>query len=388
MPPERFGIAPWQHARMGAARYSPFAADVKLRSRLPVAAAAAAGNLPLAEGPVDIEFTTNSLGFRSTPGLEHKPPRILVMAGSSFGYGYALSDEDTLSAVLQRELQTPVFNGSRFFTDPDGLIQLDRLLGRLPAKPQAVVYVYLEQQDLYLRRDDNPYPDNEQPPGQSLRTLGYNTIGPPLYREIEESVLTHKRTLGTWFRVSPLQITVSRWQKALANDRFLPNTHRDNVTVLHLTNGKRILFEHYEWRRAIRRRNPERTTGTANYLAWMRDRLNDRGLRMYVVMTPDKVNVYREWLRGPAPSMQSLHNSGNAGYMADLHAALTARGVMALDGLAVLRRTAAADVADGHLTYYLDDAHWNATGVDRIGRAAAQMMSSDALRPVFSTSRE
>jgi hypothetical protein len=308
--------------------------------------------------------------------MEHRAPGLLVMGGSSFGYGYGLSDEHTLSAVLQRELQTPVFNGSRFFTDPDGLVELDDLLRQMPVKPESVVFLHLEQQNLFLRGNDNPYPEAEQPPRQSLQKLGHETIGPLAYRSLEERYVTFKRSFGTWLRLSPLRIMATRWQKALANDRILPNSGKAGVTALQLTNGRRILFEYYEWRRATSKRPREKITGTVEYLAWMKDRLNERGLRMYVVTVPDKASVYRDSLVGRADVMQQLHQSNGAEYLTDLHSALSARGVNAIDGLAVLRRTAAADIADGRLTYYLDDAHWNALGVERIGRAAARTIAS------------
>ena len=376
LPPEALDIHPWQHARIGAGRFAPFAANLSLRSSNVIASAAITGNLQPVEGRVNIRFTTNSAGFRDVPGSDNTAPRVLTMGGSSFGYGYGLSDEHTLAAVLQRELGTPVFNAGRFFTDPDGLVELDQVLRQLTARPQAVAYLYLEQQDLFLRGEDNPWPEFERPPLESVRLLGQKALGPAPYRDLEERYLMLKKSLGAWLRLSPLEITVSRWQKTLADDRILPNSHKKDVTALELTNGMRILFDRYEWRRATGNRTPERTAATAAYLAWLKSRLQERGLEMYVVMVPDKASVYRNWLRGPADLLEPVRRSNSSTYMTALHSELVANGIKAVDGLAVLHRTAEQDVTNGRLAYYLDDSHWNSLGVERIGLAAARMIAS------------
>jgi hypothetical protein len=92
----------------------------------------AQGNLPSTENTRPRTFTTDALGFRWTPQVSPSdPPQVIVFRGFSFVWGGGLSDDETLPAVLARELNVNVYNGARFLEDVEQPADFDRLMTKL-----------------------------------------------------------------------------------------------------------------------------------------------------------------------------------------------------------------------------------------------------------------
>jgi hypothetical protein len=89
----------------------------------------------------------------------------------------------------------------------------------------------------------------------------------------------------------------------------------------------------------------------------------DRGIRMIVLLVPEKMTVYGPSLGVEVPADPLLDR---------MERNLVSRGLRVVNGLPLLRATADADLAAGKLSFLREDEHWNADGVERLAKAVAE----------------
>jgi hypothetical protein len=351
-------INPVQVATRIPGRYSPFIPNLRLNHNHPVGELALMGNLPPSETRPPIRFTTDRLGFRATPGPASAGTEILLFEGDSFTFGASLSDEETLAAELARQLNTAVYNGGRFFTDPERLIELDWLLDRLPRKPQTMVYVLMETVDL------NPTRNYDQ---GAIDRIGPTVVGASAYSSAKDDLRYANRFFRLWWQISPLKITAQRAFKWLADDAKLPNSYRRSLEERSLPDGRRFLIERRYIDRHLNPPDQRTTVTTARYLAGFAEQVRQRGMDFWVLLVPEALSLYGPWLL----TAEESRGANRPAYLDRLGHVLASQGLQVINGLAVLRPWAAEDIATGDLAYYREDHHWTPLGVSRIAAAIA-----------------
>lgn len=357
-------LYPFQTAVQWPGRYAPFGRNLQLEMRDYPGELALTANLRRTEHRPPVKFTSDDLGFRATPGADrNRPLSVLLMEGDSFTFGAALSDEETLAASLTRRIGAGVYNAGRMFSDPERPQELDWLLQKLGAnRPHTVVYVQLEHPDLFVGQDSDRHPVDK---------AGAALFGNP-YVHLRDYARYLRRRYMLWSEVAPVAILTKRAYKWLSDDRVLPNAYREYVVERTLPDGSRFLVDP----RFVRRyRNPPGeavTERTAEYLAWMRDRLRERDLSLVVLLVPESVSVYDRWLLSPVEQNRQH-------YYHRLADRLKARDIPVLNGLDVLRKDTEQDIASGTLSYYREDHHWSPVGVERIADALARFMDESGI---------
>jgi hypothetical protein len=352
-------------------RYAPFMPNTSVEWKSWVGELALMGNLPPTEERQAVRFTTDSIGFRNAYDVSRVAPRILVMEGDSYTYGAALSDNETFPAVLAQELKVGVFNGGRFFADPERLLEIDWLLSRIRRGPMAVVYVLLE--GTYLpslgRQHDQ----------KSYDKLAGAIIGSEMYTPIKDTLRFAHRSFHLWSRISPLEIVSTRWYKTLSNDYILPNTYRQNVIERKLPDGRRFLLDRSHVAQYLNPPGDQVAREAADYFAWFRDQLVARDLNFLVLMVPEAISVYGPWLlKNEKPAQSHIFHR--------LESELVRRNIGAVNGLSVLSAATPADIASGHLSYYREDHHWTPKGVRVLARAVAEAIRTAGI-PVVTSAR-
>jgi hypothetical protein len=184
--------------------------------------------------------------------------------------------------------------------------------------------------------------------------------GRRLFRFVKEFPLT-------WVRLSPLILNAVEAKKAVENDLLLHNRYRDNVRSFALPQGPPLLVLKGDLERAQTTLDDSVVADRSEYIAWWNERMVARGARMIVLLVPDKMSVY-----GPSLGVRVPADS----YLDRMERDLAARGVRVVNGLPVLRSSAAADLASGRLSYLREDQHWNALGVERLARATAEAIAA------------
>jgi hypothetical protein len=338
---------------------SPFRPRMQFHSSLFDGDEALAGNLPASEVYAPRRFTTDALGFRYTPPVSPgDSPAILVFRGFSFTWGAGLSDDETFASALARDLGVNVYNGARFHEDNEFPGHVDRLLGRLQARPRLAVYVHLEPNAHSLAW----YADGP------VDRLGLALLGPQRYRAIAEFGTYAENRIGAWIRESPVKSLAIRANKAVANDSILPNAFREQTRSFTLPNGRPLLFGASDLERDQAPPDAAAVSERADYVAWWKDRLAERGIAMIVLLVPDKTSVY-----GPSFGLQFPEQP----YLVALARAIRARNVRAINGLPLLQVHAADDIASGELAYRREDQHWSALGVARLAEETARVIDSE-----------
>lgn len=373
VPEEWLRIEPVQVATRLPAPKSPFTPGLKINVEGGAGEQALMGNLRPTEVQPPMSFTTDGLGFRWTPArLDAGPPRVVFFKGDSFTFGGALSDEDTLPAALSARLGVGVYNAGRFFTDEDGVRQLDELLVKLGADRPAVVCLYLESHE---RRFLSSYAEDVRrgrDGGGVAGRVGTLAFGERRYAELRESVREARRRYGAWWNISPLKIASIRAYKRLYNGSLLPNQAEDRVEARRLPNGERILLNPEKLRERGVPPDERLMRRTVEYFIWMDEHFRSRGMNFWVVLVPDKETVYASQLAGdqsgPPASSEPL---------SVLEAELARRDIRVLNAATALRRTAAEDWAAANLTFYREDHHWNPRGVSVVADALAEAMRRD-----------
>jgi hypothetical protein len=361
LPLDWLKLYPFQAAAQWPGRYAPFGRKLHIEMADYPGELALTANLRRAEHRPPVTFRTDELGFRATPAADYrKPLAVLLMEGDSFTFGAALSDDETLAATLTQKLGVGVYNAGRMFSDPERLQELDWLLQNFGVnRPNTVVYVQLEHVDLFIGQDWNSHP---------MDKTGAALFG-DRYVRLRDNARYLRRWYMLWSEIAPVRIVAKRAYKWLADDRILPNMYRDYILDRSLPDGSRFLVDP----RFIQRyKNPPSDTvteRTAEYMDWLRDELHKRDLSLVVLLLPESISVYDRWLLN-----SDERNTGDH-YFDRLSYRLQRRHIPVLNGLEVLRKHAARDVASGTLSYYREDHHWTPVGVERIADALSHYMS-------------
>jgi hypothetical protein len=344
LPLRWFRFQDYEIARQVLQWDAPFIPNLRMRSTFFEGSEAVAGNLEPGERLGWRNFTTDRFGFRVTPPVHGgATPELVVFRGFSFVFGVGLGDEDTFPSALARQVGVNAYNAARFHDDPEAPEDFDRLMDKIGARPKTVVYVHLEPNAHVL----SPASGRQDPRRRLLRFA--------------------KEFPLTWVRLSPLILNAVEAKKSVENDLILHNRYRDNVRSFALPDGRPILVRKGDLERAQTSFDDSLVAGRSAYIAWWNARIVERGARMIVLLVPDKISVYGPSLGVPLPADP---------YLDRMERDLAARGVPVVNGLPVLRSTAAADVASGQLSYFREDQHWNERGVERLARATAEAIAA------------
>lgn len=355
-----FHVFPVQAARRPTG-LKPFIPNLTIYDEKPIGELAVTANLAPLEPRHPVTFATDQIGFRATPGaVEGTPPQVIVFEGDSFTFGAGLDQEETLPARLSRKLSTGVYNAGRFADEPEEAKQFRWLKDRLQVRDPTVVYVFIERTDPWHRRA-----------GRAAAVL-HKWLGPDNYSTGKE-IFSLVKFYNPWNYRAPLKILATRWYKQLLNDRVLPNEYKHRLEIRQLADGRRILLEPHD---IDRYRNPpdeEKLRTAAAFLMEQNEWLQKEGAHVLFLLVPERYSVYGPWI----PGETQVHAPGTA-YLDRLEQALTTQGVPVVNGLAILRSSAERDIAEGHLSYHLEDHHWNRQGVERISQAVAARLRDKA----------
>jgi hypothetical protein len=361
-------LEPTQIATRRPGRFAPFIPNLRLEMNPWIGELAVMGNLRPTETRPPLSFTTDSLGFRNLPGSGSSSARVVVMEGDSFTFGFSLSDNETFPAVLSSQLGVPVYNAGRFATDPERLIEMDWLFAHVRRGPLTVVYIL---QEFGLPSIDKQHDQ------KLYDKVGRYLLGADTYTPIKDDLRYAKRFAELWTRISPLRIAAIRADKALNNDDLLPNAYRSNVVERTLPGGGRYLFDHQHLAVYFDPPDDEAVRKAAQYLAALKNEFARRGIDFWVLMLPEGVSVYGPWLF--PEETERLRVAGRVPLADRMVHALAEENVRAVNGLEVLRPTAADDVRSGRLSYYREDHHWNVQGVTRLASAMAATLRESGI---------
>jgi len=347
--PSLLNVDPWLTVSTFPARYVPFSADKSFVIQRYVGGNARAANAQPTEVVGPIVFSTDHRGFRKNPYLRSEEiPEVLFVKGDSFIYGVGLSDNETLPAVLTGQYGISSYNGARFHDDPDGMPEIDWLLGHLPGRPTTIVYTYLEH-GVFLSPEVTP---------------GIN--GMILRRDPDlDGDLRYLKMLNMFFwQMSPTRIVATRFFNSLENDKIFPNQGAKTIQSLALPSGDKLLFRDYEYELATLDRGPAAVARSMTGFRWLKSELDRRHLRLIVLLLPNRYTLYQPLLtRTDAPW---------AHYLDNVDAALHNEGIETVNGLDYYRAAAQQEVNNGQLSFFREDAHWNARGVRLIAKPLAE----------------
>jgi hypothetical protein len=369
LPPHLFRVNALLIALRSPGRHSPFQPNMSMRYDY-VGDAVRDGNFAPTEVRAPLRFSTDEFGYRLNPYVpDGEEADLLVLRGFSFIYGGALSDEETLPAVLTRLAGVAAYNGARWHLDPQSRVaDLDWLLSQLPVRPRRAVVVYLEHED--PRR---PALGEEGIAG-AAGEIHPALVRPSVFvRTQYRRVQTVRRIAGRWWEFSPLEILTRRFDRRLRNDRLLPNTLASEVRVLTMPDGRRMILRGYELEPAQRLRGRAEARHTADYFAWWRTVLAARNIDSIVLTLPTRYSVYGPHLEVGEARRRAVQSRT---YLDHLHEELADRDIPYVNGAEPFFSSAAEELRTGRLSFYREDNHWNATGVERTARIVI-----DALAP-------
>lgn len=304
------------------------------------------------------QFTLDGRGHRNGPAAYPRQPQVLLV-GSSFSLGMALSDDETFSARLNQEMGPVVYNAASVF---DNVLSADSLVQTAQENGMERGVILVE----ILNRASFRYspPQKAASGGRSVGTeSGYKGIpkplvlaSAPLIREVRQ--IKHAYPL---MRVSALL------NMRLHNDSLLPNPFREEFPEVELQNGRRVLV--YSGDRNFSQR-PEDPSITTKTLLRIDADLKQRGYRLAVLLLPNAYSVYYPLLRDQSTP------DGSEAYFHSVYTRLAANHVAVLNLLPNLRGAARRELAEDRTIYYPDDAHWNAMGCSIAAHKAAEWLRS------------
>lgn len=362
LPVEWLHILPEHVATRRPPVHAPFMPNLRIHYDPWVGETALHANLPPQETRSAIDFSTDELGFRLTPGVAaHDKVDFLLTTGASYAYGGGLDDSETFPAVFTRDTGLKTYNGGRFWWDIQTFDELDWLLERVGNHHPTVVLLYWEDQ-LLIRPHLDGVPWRIDRPGERL-------FGKERFHSFHTAVQNARRVFGAFWSISPLEVLSIRFYKRLSNDVILPNRYAATVEQRTLPDGTRFLLLDDEIMTTFTPPTPARVNAAADYFEYYKKRLAERGCNIFVILVPNKYTLYgpqldrdRTWLPDP--------------YVDRLEKEMVRRDIPVLNGLSVLKPYAAADLASGQLSFYREDHHWSALGVRRISAAAARALQS------------
>lgn len=299
-----------------------------------------------------IEFSTDDLGFRLTPGVSaHDKVAAVLANGASFSYGGGLSDSETFPAVFTRKTGLEMYNAGRFFWDGVSFEETDWLLNHLGNPHAAVILMYWEDQDLVPQQLDGPR--------SQMDKFGPRLLGKSRYLAFKHTYKAAFRQEQAFWFLSPMEVCSTRALKYLSNDVILPNGYKQAAVKLVLPDGKPMLVLDEEVERVIHNPDDAMVERNADYFAYFQKHLTARGNQMFVILMPNKYSLYGPALHAPGASVP-------VPYLDRVEASMNAKGIKTLNVLTLLKPYAAAEIASGQMSYYREDHHWTPLGVGRV----------------------
>jgi hypothetical protein len=306
----------------------------------------------------DETFHVDRLGFRNSYDVDHTVYAGIV-TGDSFVVGHAEPEAATFSGRLTR------LAGARFYNAgaslPPGAPLPDVLASvaaTLRIYPGLVVYELLE------RVARTPPPARLDMP-----LVTYPPVLPGL------SFRPWLRGVARRFAPtveSPLHIASVRMVKWLEDDALRPNAHASAVVRRELTNGDEMLF--LPWDLAPVGDVQPLAAAWSGYLSWYAGKLEGHGLKVVVLLVPDKYTVY-----GPlTPDGSWQPESGRL--LAGIEDRLCSSGVAVVNITSLFRARAAEDLSRHEYLYWRDDTHWNARGIALAAEAVWRESASEQRR--------
>jgi len=308
------------------------------------------GNLPSYRHYHREVFTTDAFGFRNSPNASAVSPEILVV-GDSFAVGCGVSDRDNLSSQLSSLAGKAVYNGG---TEVSGWATTKALIDRLHLRDGWVIWELSESHDV---------------PSFAVKQAASTAVSSSYMGERLSP--RQARWVHDFWSYSPLRIFVQRLLLSVEDDYWLPNPLHGAVLIEHLKNGDPMLFLPYQvdgFYRPLRE-----DTG---YFLEVNARIRDTGNKLIVVLVPSKYVVYQPLLLNPGPSPDSKAHWDQ--FEEDLQQA----GIATVNLSSALKLQAAKDFPKGKYDYFIDDTHWNQSGIHVGAVAIAKYLES---RPVLSS---
>ena len=337
VPSQLIAFRAWESMTLFAIGDGPFALNAVYRNTRSYGDLANLANLPHLRQYREEVFTTDAAGYRNRREVA-KPFSGILLVGDSFTAGSGVSDELTLSEQLSELSGRPTYNGAeaqRFW----------ELLDYLQMTRGLVVWQQSERGPLPMKAAITP--DRELQPAQT-----------PADRKKTETLVRISKYAMSLESYSPLQTLSGRAVKLLQNDRILPNPYRTNVASAQLRNGREILFLPTE----VSNFELDRPTDP-EFFVQLKTQLDQRGIRLLVLLVPDKYVVYRDLLLPAAPLTR------REPFLDIVEQRLAAANVAALNLTPRFRQQANALLAREEYLYWLDDTHWNAEGIRDAAKA-------------------
>ena len=340
VPQDRLCFQAWECVTRFQEPGAIFEANRQFRSERTHGNMANMGNVPALRQYRPQVFTTDAYGFRNEPSLANGNIDGLVL-GDSYVAGYGNSDGDTLPVRLSEQ------TGRRFYNagGPYAYLATARLLKtKLRFAGRRAIVVWTENVPLPFFEDAERRAEN---PDRKSRLLNL------VFHGHGERVRSELR--GLWF-MSPVKIVAEKAYLAVSNDKILPNTYAQRVSIRRLTTGTPIIFYPPDLEAFER---PGEARPAVDHLRWLTAELKNEGFDPLIVLAPSKYTVYYPMLERSNPE-----NVDTNPLLARVERALRGAGVSVLDLTPGFQAQAHRDLATGQYLYWLDDTHWNARGLE------------------------
>jgi hypothetical protein len=328
----------------------PFAPNIQIKTASVFGDLANLGNLPRMREYRSSTFTTDSLGFNNPFHLNSAPK--VIFLGDSFALPDDVSEARTFSSRLGTLLGHPVFNAGG--TVPLRLAPLQDLSHQLGMKEGFVLYEFLERHLMEAPPLNTPTGSN------NLQSLPSRIFGVRRWEEI-------RLPIWNYLVFSPLQAIAQKVDKSLCNDILLPNRYTQNVLIRSMKNGDNLLFLAQDL--TAQQATEKNVAAWAKYFEWYSNQLKQDGLKLVVLLIPNKYTVY-------APSFSIPEDvRANERNLRGLESFLRQQQIPIVSLLDPFREQALKD-EDRHLyLYWNDDTHWNERGMAKAAGLVAEEIS-------------
>jgi len=338
VPPSFFSFRAWEAMhRLGPGK-GPFLDNASYRNPRAYGDLANIANLPQNRQYHEEVFHTDGAGYRN----RHPPAKPfsgILLVGDSFAAGAGVPDEQSPGEQIRTATGLPVYNAA-------GTYNVAKLITQLQMNQGLVIWQQSERTGL---------------PGVPVARVAKRGWGDRIQALKQQATFRYS---GYW-HYSPLGIVLGRAVRVLQNDRLLPNPYRGSVFVAKLQNGREMLFFWGE----VANYYQDRTAKT-DFFVKLNARLEKRGLRLLVLLVPDKYVVYHD-LIVPAP-----RPSDRMPFLSAVEQHLASADVPVLNLEPLFRKRAAELLPGDDYLYWLDDSHWNARGIHEAAEAVAGKINS------------
>jgi hypothetical protein len=340
VPPQRIAFRAWEPASLFATAEGWFAPDFRFENDWSYGDLPNLGNLPRFRQYRREVFTTDEFGYRNPPSGGSRDAPAAIVVGDSFAVGCGVSDWDTLSGQLMSRL-----GGRRVYDGAGGGASwkmTNQLIQRLQMRDGLVIWEVLERSGL---------PESVRAEASDVSKVA-GRIAPP-NSETYRTLRGLKIWTQSYLAYSPLSIFLNRGFQKAENGVWLPNPLEKNVVVGRLHNGDNMLFLDSEVKMFYR---PLRDSGT--YLLEISALVHATGNQLLVLLVPEKYNVYYPLLveKGESPPEDESR-------LNHLEKDLRRLGIPVLNLTSQLRSQAEEGLQRREYNYWIDDSHWNHSGI-------------------------